>query len=96
MENLSHRHSGFFRGAGWLIGLLVSIVCAIVVFTLSGTFSAAISAAIPIFVFAGTSIEKKLQGEINEIDLKKTRLMIASLLFGFLIFIALFIIVQLK
>ncbi len=95
MENLSHNQSKIFKGAGWIIGLLVSVVGALVVYYLSRSIPAAISASIPIIAFAGSGIENKLQRENGQIDIKKTKMMIASLLFGTFIFISLFIIVEL-
>ena len=95
MENLSHNQSKNFKGAGWLLGILLSIVGALVVFTLSDSFVAAISAALPIGVFAGISLEQKLQRENMQVDTKKTKMMISSLLFGFTIFVAIYIILHL-
>lgn len=95
MENLSHNQSRNFKGAGWLLGILLSIVGALVVFTLSDSFVAAISAALPIGVFAGISLEQKLQRENMQVDTKKTKMMISSLLFGFTIFVAIYIILHL-
>ena len=95
MENLSHNQSSNFKGAGWLLGILLSIVGALVVFTLSDSFVAAISAALPIGVFAGISLEQKLQRENMQVDTKKTKMMISSLLFGFTIFVAIYIILHL-
>jgi hypothetical protein len=95
MENLSHNQSKFFKGAGWLLGISLSIVGALVVFTLSDSFAAAISAALPIGIFAGISLEQKFQREKKQIDTKKTKIMIGSLLFGLFIFLAIYIILHL-
>ncbi|OQY04700.1 MAG: hypothetical protein B6I20_02580 [Bacteroidetes bacterium 4572_117] len=95
MENLSNNQSKIFKGAGWLLGLAISIVGALVVFTLSNNFSASISAAFPIGVFAGISLEQKFQRKIEQIDSKKTKMMISSLLFGFIVFVAIYIILHL-
>ncbi len=95
MENLSNNQSKIFKGAGWLLGLAISIVGALVVFTLSNNFSASISAALPIGVFAGISLKQKFQRKIEQIDSKKTKMMISSLLFGFIVFVAIYIILHL-
>jgi len=95
MKNLSQNQSKIFKGAGWLLGVLLSIVGALVVFTLSNSFAAAISAALPIGVFAGISLEQKLQRENVQVETKKTKMMISSLLFGFIIFVAIYIILHL-
>lgn len=94
MENLSNNQWKIFKGAGWLLGIVLSIVGALVVFTLSNSFIAAVSAAIPIGVFAGISIEQKFQRGIEQIDTKKTKMMISSLLFGFIIFVAIYIVLH--
>lgn len=94
MENLSNNQWKIFKGAGWLLGIVLSIVGALVVFTLSDSFAAAVSAAIPIGVFAGISIEQKFQRGIDPIDTKKTKMMIGSLLFGFIIFVAIYIVLH--
>jgi hypothetical protein len=95
MENLSQNQSKIIKGAGWLLGILLSVVGALVVFTLSDSFAAAISAALPIGVFAGISLEQKFQRENMQVDTNKTKMMISSLLFGFIIFIAIYIILHL-
>ena len=95
MENLSHNPSKIIKGVGWLLGILLSVVGALVVFTLSDSFAAAISAALPIGVFAGISLEQKFQRENMQVDTNKTKMMISSLLFGFIIFIAIYIILHL-
>jgi hypothetical protein len=92
MENLSHNQSKNFKGAGWLLGILLSIVGALVVFTLSDSFFAAISAALPIGVFAGISLEQKFQRKNARTDNKKTKMTISALLFGFIIFVAIYIV----
>ena len=92
MENLSHNQSKIFKGAGWLLGISLSIVGALVVFTLSNSFVAAISAALPIGVFAGISLEQKFQRKNARTDNKKTKMMISALLFGFIIFVAIYIV----
>jgi dipeptide/tripeptide permease len=95
MENLINNQWKIFKGAGWLLGISLSIVSALVVFTLSDSFAAAISAALPIGVFAGISLEQKFQKENMQVDNKKTKMMISSLLFGFIIFFAIYIILHL-
>ena len=95
MENLINNQWKIFKGAGWLLGILLSIVGALVVFTLSDSFAAAISAALPIGVIAGISLEQKFQKENMQVDNKKTKMMISSLLFGFIIFFAIYIILHL-
>jgi len=95
MENLSHNQSKIFKGAGWLLGILLAIVGALVVFTLSDSFTAAISAALPIGVFAGISLEQTFQRENKHVNTKKTKMMISPLLFGFIIFAAIYIILNL-
>ena len=95
MENLSQNQSKIIKGGGWLLGILLSVVGALVVFTLSDSFAAAISAALPIGVFAGISLEQKFQRENMQVDTNKTKMMISSLLFGFIIFIAIYIILHL-
>jgi uncharacterized integral membrane protein len=92
MENLSNNELRFFKGAGWLLGLAVSIVGALVVFALSDSFAAAISAAIPIGIFSGISLEQKFQREVGQVETKKTKMMISSLLFGIIIFVGFYII----
>ncbi len=94
MKNLSNNQWRIFKGAGWLLGILLSIVGALVVFTLSNNIGAAISAALPIGVFAGISIEQKFQRKNEQIDPKNTKMMISSLLFGFIIFLALYFIIK--
>jgi len=93
MENLSNNELRIFKGAGWLLGLAVSIVGALVVYTLSNNFSAAFSAALPIGVFAGISLEQKFQRKNERTDPKKTRMMISLLMFGFILFVSLFFII---
>ena len=95
MKNLSQNQSKFFKGMGWLLGISISIVGALVVFTLSDSFAAAISAALPIGIFSGISLEQKFQSEIEQIGSKKTKMMISSLLFGFITFVGLYIILNL-
>jgi len=93
MENSSSNESGIFKGTGWLLGLAVSIVGALVVFTLSNNFIAAISAAVPIGVFAGIGLEQNFQRKNERTEPKKIKMMINLLLFGFIIFVALFFII---
>ena len=95
MKNLSQNQSKIFKGAGWLLGISLAIVGALVVFSLSDSFTVAISAALPIGVFSGISLEQKFQSEIEQIGSKKTKMMISSLLFGFIIFVAINIILHL-
>ena len=90
MKSSSQNQSKIFKGAGWLLGVALAIVGAIVVFALSNNFTAAISAALPIGVFSGISLEKKFQREIEQVENKKTNMMISSLLFGFIIFIVIY------
>ena len=91
MENLANNELKIFKGAGWLLGLAVAIVGALVVFTLSNNFAAAISAAIPIGVAMGISFEQKFQRKNERTEPKKTKMMISSLLLGFIVFVALFL-----
>jgi len=95
MKNSTQNQSNIFKGAGWLLGALLAIVADLVVFSLSDSLAAAISAALPVLFFAGFSLEKKFQGEIKQIDTKKTKIMISSLFFGFIIFIAVYFILHL-
>ena len=95
MEDLGNNQWKNIKGAGWLLGISLSIVGALVVFTLSDSFAASISAALPIGVFAGISLEQKFQRETDQIDSKKTKMMISSLLFGFIIFVAIYSILHL-
>ncbi|OZV68009.1 hypothetical protein [Winogradskyella aurantia] len=90
MENLNNNQWKIFKGAGWLLGALLAIVADLVVFSLSDSIAAAISAALPILFFAGFSLEQKFQRGIEQIDVKKTKLMISSLLIGFVIFVAIY------
>ena len=94
MKNLSHNQSKIFKGAGWLLGVSLSIVSGLVVFTLSDSFAAALSAALPIGVFAGISIEQKFRRENEQFNTKKTKMMISSLLLGIILFVAIFIILN--
>ncbi len=93
MENLRNNELKIFKGAGWLLGLVVSIVGALVVFTLSNNLGAAISAALPIGVFVSISLEQKFQNKNTRTDPKKTKMMISLLLFGFITFVALYFII---
>ncbi|MFH4966430.1 hypothetical protein V8G69_15620 [Gaetbulibacter sp. M235] len=95
MENLSQNQSKIFKGAGWLLGALLAIVADLAVFSLSDSLAAAVSAALPIQFFAGFSLEKKFQEDNKQVDTKKTKMMISSLLFGFIIFLAIYIILHL-
>lgn len=95
MKNIGQNQSKNFKGAGWLLGVSLSIIGSLVVFALSESFAAAISAALPILFFAGLSLEKKFQGENKQVDTKKTKIMIGTLLFGFVIFVAMFIMLHL-
>ena len=95
MKSTSQNQWEIFKGAGWLLGVLLSIVEALVVFTLSESFTAAIAAALPIGIFAGLSLEDKFQRGIEQTEVKKTKIMIGSILFGFIIFISLYIIFEL-
>ena len=95
MEKLSNNQWKVFKGMGWLLAIALSIAGALVVFTLSDSFTAAVSAAIPIGVFAGTSLEQKFQTGIEQSDSKKTKMMVGSLLFGFIIFVAIYIFLHL-
>jgi hypothetical protein len=95
MKNSIQNQSKIFKGAGWLLGISLAIVGGLLVFGLSHSFAAAISAALPIGVFAGISLEQKFQREIEQIDTKKTKMMISSLLFGFILFVGIFIILYL-
>ena len=93
MRNLSQNQLKIFKGAGWLLGISLSIVAALVVFKLSDSFAAAISAAFPIGFFSGIRLEQKFQREIEPTDPKKTKIMIRLILFGFLLFVALYFII---
>jgi len=95
MKNLSQNKSEIFKGVGWLLGISLAIVGALVVFSLSDSFTVAISAALPIGVFSGISLEQKFQRENKQINTKKTKMMISSILFGFFVFIAIFIFLHL-
>ena len=94
MKKLSQNQSKIFKGVGWLLGALLAIVADLVVFSLSDSIAAAISAALPILFFAGFSLEQKFQRGIEQVDTKKTKMMISSLLFGFIIFIAIYIVLH--
>jgi hypothetical protein len=93
MKNLSQNKWRIFKGAGLLLGILLSIVAALAVFTLSDSFAAAISSAFPIGVFSGISLEQKFQRKNEQTDPKKTKMMIHLILFGFIIFVALYFII---
>lgn len=90
MENLKHKQSKIYKGTGWLLGILLSIVSALVVFSLSGSFIAAISAAIPVGIFAGMSIELKFQEQTKQTDMYKTKIRIISILVGFACFVTVY------
>ncbi|NDV42888.1 hypothetical protein [Flagellimonas sediminis] len=94
MENSSHSQSKIFKGAGWLLGIAISIVGAMVVFIFSDSFAAAISAALPIGIFAGIGLDQKFQRENERVVPKKTKMMIGSLLFGFITFVVFYIILH--
>lgn len=94
MENLSQNQSKIFKGAGWILGTLLAIVTDLVVYSLSDSLPAAVSAALPVLFFAGFSLEKKFQAENKQDDTKKTKMMISSLLFGFIIFVAIYIVLH--
>jgi small-conductance mechanosensitive channel len=91
MENLNQKHSVYFRGAGWLLGLMVSIVSALVVFTLSDNFLAAVAAGIPLVIFSGLSLENKLQSLDEPHERSKSKVMIGISVIGFIVFTALYI-----
>ena len=95
MKNLSQNQSKIFKGAGWLLGALLAIVTDLVVFFLSDSLAAAISAALPVLFFAGLSLEQKFQRENKQVVTKKTKMMTISFLFGFIIFVAIYIILHL-
>lgn len=95
MKNSIQNQSKIFKGAGWLLGISFAIVGGLLVFALSDNFAAAISAALPIGVFAGISLEQKFQREIEQIETKKTKMIISSLLFGSITFVGLYLILNL-
>jgi len=92
MKSSSQNQLKIFKGAGWLLGISLAIVGSLVVFALSDSFAAAISAAIPIGIFSGISLEQKFQSEVGQVETKKTKMMISSLLFGIIIFVGFYII----
>ena len=95
MENSSNKQWSIFKGAGWLLGIAVSMVGALVVFTLSDSLAAAMAAALPIGVFAGISMEQAFQGKNKRTDPGKTKIIVRSLLFGLITFMALYIALKL-
>lgn len=95
MENSSNKQWSIFKGAGWLLAIAVSLVGALVVFTLSDSFAAAMAAALPIGVFAGVRMEQAFQGNNKLTDPGKTKIMVRSLLFGLITFMALYMALKL-
>ena len=92
MENLSNNQLKLFKGAGWLLGLMVFIVVALVIVTLSENFVVAIAAALPIGIVSAIGFEQKLQSKTTEADAKKTRMMINLILLGFIVFVTIYMI----
>lgn len=96
MENLSNKLSNkefkIFDGAGWLLGFGISIVGGLVVFVLSNNTLAAMSAAIPMGLFAGIGLEQKFQNNLGKRSLKSFKMTIGTLIFGIIVFVALFFI----
>ena len=94
MENSENKNLKLFKGAGWLIGSAIFIVSAIVIFTLSHSFIVALSASVPLFITLGISLEQKFQERNELISPEKTKLLIGLITFGFIFFIAVFLIAK--
>jgi len=95
MENLDQKQSQFFKGTGWLLGLMLSIVCALVVYALSNNFFAAVAAGIPVLLFSGLGIENRLQSKRMQQESGKTKVLIGASLLGFVVYISFYIIFKL-
>jgi hypothetical protein len=94
MNNSLNKESKYFKGSGYLLGLLVAIMGALTIFFLSGNFAAAIAGAIPIFVGFGIGMEQKFQEYNININPKKTRFMVWALFLGCMVFFALYLIAR--
>jgi dipeptide/tripeptide permease len=90
MKSSSQNQAKIFKGAGWLLGLIVFIVAALVIVTLSENFVVAIAASLPIGIVSAISFEQKLQSKTTEADTKKTKMMINLILLGFIVFVAIY------
>jgi len=95
MENLNQKQTQFFKGTGWILGLMLSVVSALVVYALSDHFFAAVAAGIPVLLFSGLGIEDRLQSEHMQLESGKTKVLIGASLLGFVVFIAFYIIFKL-
>jgi hypothetical protein len=88
MKNLSENRIRFFKGAGWLIGIAISMISAIVVLILFDSFTIAISSTIPMGVIIGMSLDQKFQDKSEIINPRKNKVTIYLLLSGIIIFLA--------
>ena len=93
MDNLNHHRHRIFKGAGWLLGITISMISAIVVIILFGSYTIAISATTPMGVVIGMSLEQKFQGKSELVNSGKNKVTIGLLLFGFIVF-AVFVVFQ--
>lgn len=95
MKESKNNNPNFFKGAGFLFGFVIAIVAAILVFIISENVAIAITTTLPIGITVGIGLEQRFQGEEKIISPKTTKIMLGLLSVGVLLFIALFVLVNL-
>ena len=95
MKESKNNNPKFFKGAGFLFGCAISIVAAIIAFVLSNNIALSITTTLPMGITVGIGLEQRFQREEKIISPKTTKIMLGLLSVGVLLFIALFVLVNL-
>ncbi|TFV95560.1 hypothetical protein E4S40_04905 [Algoriphagus kandeliae] len=88
MKTTENHQTQLFKGAGYLIGALITFVLGISLFIFTENFVIAISSSLPIGTTFGILIEQKFQKEENHLSLQRTKLFTGLLLLGIIVFFA--------
>ncbi|NVJ87175.1 MAG: hypothetical protein HWE15_12765 [Algoriphagus sp.] len=88
MKTTDNHPALLFKGAGYLIGSLITFVLGISLFILTENFVIALSSSLPIGTTLGILIEQRFQSGQDQLDSRKTKLFTGLLLLGIIVFFA--------
>ncbi|MCS5491124.1 hypothetical protein [Algoriphagus limi] len=88
MKTTENHQTLLFKGAGYLIGALITFVLGISLFFMTENFVIALSSSLPIGTTFGILIEQKFQKEEEPMNSRATKLFARLLLLGIIVFFA--------
>ena len=89
-RSVQHHHHQTVKGMGYFIGYMVALVFALLFYFISKTFVVAIASFVSIGTTLGIVFEQKLEKENKESNPNNSKVFIALLVLGIVVFISLF------